>query len=164
MSKEWTRYADCKPESAGLYEWRVPSKAVPGATLIVAALMRVRGAGYENALSPEFDYWDGYRLHVQCDVQWRTTDLVLDKHRTPAVLSIEGLELSPCSSCGRVPSIEAHQRPASGGIVCLPNPWNLNSWRFICCDWGSTPSMADPRDIERIRRATRAKAAIHAPA
>ncbi len=155
--REWKRYSTERPVAAGIYEWRLPSKAVPGAVLIVAASMRKRGAGFEAVLSPEFDYWDGYRVHVRCDVEWRTTDFVPARHqRTPAVLSIEGLDISPCSRCGKVPHIEAHQRDNFGTTIC-PDPWNLNSWRFMCCAWGSTPSMADPREIERIRRETRCR-------
>lgn len=155
----WIRLKDQAPTEAGLYEWRVPSKAVPGAVLIVVAKMRKRGAGFESVLSPEFDYWDGYRVHVRCDVAWRPTDYAPTAHqRTPIVLGIEGLELAPCSCCGKTPHFEAVQRDAYGQTIC-PDPWNLNSWKFQCCSWGSTPWMADPREIERIRLETRGRAA-----
>lgn len=153
----WTRFRDAQPTEAGIYEWRIPSKAVPSAVLIVAAKMRMRGAGFENVLSPEFDYWDGYRVHVLCDVEWRATEFSPAKNqRTPHILSIEGLDISPCSCCGQVPRIEAHQSDRFGTTIC-PDPWNLNSWRLICCEWGSTPRMADPREAERIRRETRCR-------
>lgn len=157
----WIRYKDEQPQEPGLYEWRVPSKSVPGMVLIVAANMRMRGAGFETVLSPEFDYWDGYRVLVQCDVQWRETLFMPQTYEnTPAVLSIEGLDISPCSHCRKKPRIKAHQTSNMGGIVLNPCPWNLNTWRFSCCAWGETPRMDDPREIERIRRATRGS---HAP-
>ncbi len=62
MSAGWTLYSERRPDKAGVYEWRVPSKAVPGAVLIVAAHMRMRGAGFSQVLSPSFDHWDGYRV------------------------------------------------------------------------------------------------------
>jgi len=156
--RTWTRYIDERPKEAGLYEWRVPSSAVPGMVLIVAAAMRMRGAGFETVLSPEFDYWNGYSVLVQCDVEWRETEFVPQKYQsTPAVLAIEGLDLSPCSHCGKVPRIKARHASSMGGIVLNPSPWNLNTWRFSCCAWGETPSMYDPREIERIRRETRGK-------
>lgn len=155
----WTKFSERRPSEAGVYEWRIPSRAVAGAVLIVAAHMRYRSAGYERALSPEFDYWDGYELHVRCPVEWRETaehgDLKTYQHR---VISVEGLDPCECIYCGKRPKLEAHQRARDGGIVCGPDPWELNSWKFVCCAWGSTPSLSDPREIERIRRAAVAKA------
>ena len=70
MSK-WTNYADSKPD-AGLFEWRIPSISLPGEHVIVASMMRLRGAGFGNPiLSPSFDHWDGYRVHVPNGLQWR---------------------------------------------------------------------------------------------
>jgi len=156
-NNSWTRYSAERPTEAGIYEWRVPSKAVPGVVLIVASQMRMRGAGFETVLSPEFDYWDGYRVHVLCDVEWRPATFVPAKNqRTPALLGIEGLQLSPCSHCGNTPRIEAMQRDSLGTTIC-PDPWKLNIWRLVCCSWGNTPWMTDPREIERIRRTTRGR-------
>lgn len=155
----WVRFNDAHPTEEGFYEWRVPSKALPGVVLIVAAKMRMRGAGFEYVLSPEFDYWDGYRVHVQCDVEWRNLSVKLKENQSSiVVLSIEGLEVSECSHCGQIPTIEAVDVSRYGGVAFSPNPWNLNTWRFTCCNWGSTPRMSDPREIERIRRLTRNKA------
>ncbi|KNE28185.1 hypothetical protein AFM18_08460 [Achromobacter spanius] len=156
----WVRLKDQVPTEAGMYEWRVPSSTVPGMVLIVAAKMRMRGAGGTDVLSPEFDYWDGYRVLVQCEVEWRPTAFVPGKYqRTPAVLGIEGLEISPCSRCGKVPGITAHQVHPHGGVICNPVPWQLNSWKFVCCAWGETPTLNNPLEIERIRRETRGRAA-----
>lgn len=154
----WTRYADERPAVAGLYEWRMASKALPDGVLIVVAEMRVRGAGFKTVLSPEFDHWDGNRVLVPADLEWRQTNISLNPwQRTPLVLGVEGLDVAACSHCGNAPSIEAHQLPASGGIVVNPYPWELTHWRFVCCAWGRTPQMRDPREIERIRRQTRSR-------
>lgn len=159
MSSEWILYSERKPESAGVYEWRVPSKAVPGVVLIVAAHMRMRGAGYTSVLSPTFDYWDGYQVHVMAPVEWRQTDAHGDiKTHESKVIRIEGLDPCDCIYCGKSPRLEAYQRYSGGGVVVGPSPWNLNDWRFVCCAWGSTPWRKDPREIERVRREAIARA------
>lgn len=158
-SDGWKLYSEERPTAAGAYEWRVPSKAVPGAVLIVTAHMRMRGAGYTSILSPSFDYWDGYQVHVRAPVEWRANEaLEPTKEYECKVLSVEGLEPCECIYCGRVPRFEAHQRYSDGGLMVSPAPWDLNAWRFVCCSWGSTPTMKDPREIERTRRNAFARA------
>lgn len=161
MSKnEWTLYSESRPKAAGVYEWRIASKAVSGAVLIVAAHMRRRGAGGEFVLSPVFDYWDGYRVIVPGGIQWRATELHADMRSCDQkVIEVEGLSPCECIYCGRRPTYSAHHRHRDGGIFCSGNPWDLNSWQFLCCAWGNTPHMKDPREIEAIRRKALATAA-----
>ncbi len=155
----WTLYSERKPTQEIPYEWRVPSATVPGMTLIVAAYMRTRWAGYSEALSPVFDYWDGYCLHVQAPVEWRETAEHGElKRHDVKVISVEGLEPCACIYCGKVPTLKAEARARDGGLWCSPPPWQLNSWRFVCCAWGSTPWLDDPRAIEVRRREAIAKA------
>ncbi|MDX7486336.1 hypothetical protein, partial [Citrobacter freundii] len=52
---EWIKYSERKPDDAGTYLWRMGSRAVKGLTVIARAKFRLRGAGYEDVLSPEFD-------------------------------------------------------------------------------------------------------------
>ncbi|NDO80424.1 hypothetical protein CJP72_06425 [Citrobacter sp. NCU1] len=61
---EWINYSDRKPESAGMYLWRMKSRVVEGVFVIARKKFRLRGAGYHNVLSPEFDHWDGYSVNV----------------------------------------------------------------------------------------------------
>lgn len=155
---EWTLYREKRPESAGVYEWRLLSAAVPELVLIVAAHMRWRGAGAKNVLSPVFDYWDGYRVSVPPFAEWRaTTDHQGIKSHEQIVVAIEGLEPGACIYCGKRPEIKGFWKTSRGIVVCA-EPWRWNSWRFRCCEWGNTPSRSDPRDLEVTRRAAIAKA------
>jgi len=153
----WTDYADAKPE-AGLCEWRIPSLSLPGEHIIVSAMMRLRGAGHgDPILSPSFDYWDGYRVHVPCGLQWRVT-LAIDRD----AICVEGLEHADCIYCERRPTLHGCQRPADGrGVIINGDPWRFNSWWLSCCRWGATPHVDDPRELERIRREAFARARHH---
>jgi|TARA_A100000171_G_scaffold5712_1_gene4527 hypothetical protein len=153
MLADWKLYSDERPTNAGVYEWRVQSKALPGLVLIVAVHMRWRGAGFERVLSPHFDYWDGYKVHVLSPVEWRETSDHADlKESGLKVVFIEGLEICPCIYCGQIPAIRGIKQYRDGGIGVNPEPWTMNSWKFECCAWGTTPWIDDPRKIERIRR------------
>jgi hypothetical protein len=155
----WTDYATEQPATEGVYEWRVPSIAVPGAIVILAAHMRQRGAGYRDVISPVFDYWDGYRVHVPNGLQWRPTDAhgEIKKHEQ-RLIGVEGLEHCDCIYCGEKPSLHAVQGGRDGGVMVGGSPERLNSWWLQCCPWGKTPHLSDPREIERIRRAAISKA------
>lgn len=158
----WTDYAEKKPPVAGPYEWQVPSKAVKGMTVRVLAHFRERGAGYTEVLSPEFDYWDGYRVHVPAGTQWRAapegTDL---KPYKQELLCVEGLDFVPCPYCQRKPRLNGVRRASDGGVVITGDAHEFNSWWLECCTWAHTPRFADPRELE----ATRSKtiAALSAP-
>ncbi|HDT5664727.1 TPA: hypothetical protein QHJ54_004662 [Enterobacter asburiae] len=52
---QWVKYSERKPDAAGVYMWRMGSRKVKGLTVIARAKFRLRGAGYEDVLSPEFD-------------------------------------------------------------------------------------------------------------
>ena len=150
---DWTLYSEQAPTRSGVYEWRVQSQAVPGLTLIVAAHMRKRWAGYSEALAPVFDYWDGYQVRVLSPVEWRETEDHSDlKEYETKIVRLVGLEPCACIYCGRVPTINAQCRARDGGLVIGPEPWRLNSWQFTCCAWGRTPWLDDPRAIEEKRR------------
>jgi hypothetical protein len=150
---EWINYAERRPQTEGAYEWRVPSVALPGEAVIVAAHMRTRGAGYSNVLSPVFDYWDGYRVHVPEGLQWReTAEHKAIKSYEQKLIGIEGLEHCACLYCGQVPTLHAVQGGRDGGVVVSGAPHRLNSWWLQCCSWDKTPHLANPRDIESMRR------------
>jgi hypothetical protein len=160
----WTLYSERRPTHEMPYEWRVASKAVEGLTLIVAAWMRTRWAGYSEALSPVFDYWDGYRLNVESPVEWRETEGHNDlKRHDIKIIEVEGFKPCACIYCGKVPTLKAEARARDGGLWCSPPPWNLNSWRLVCCQWGSSPWMDDPRKIEEKRREAFARARGETP-
>lgn len=159
-AREWINYAETRPAKAGVYEWRLPSLALPGEFVIFHAHMRLRGNGYSDPiLSPSFDSWDGYRVSVPEGTQWREADPAVkcEWHQTTGLL-LEGLTFAPCLYCDAEPRLDGYQAAQFGGVVGCPNPQNLNRWRLKCCAWGSTPTLLDPREIERIRRAAISKA------
>lgn len=99
---EWTLYSVRRPSSPGIYEWRMPSRAIPGMVLVVAAHMRERNAGYTREVSPEFDYWDGYKLHVPKEVEWReTSEHAGLRECDTKIVSVEGLALANAFTAGR---------------------------------------------------------------
>jgi len=135
-----------------VYEWRMPSVSLAGEHIIVAAKMRWRGSGYDKCLSPNFDHWDGYRVRVPAGLQWRpvTCDRGTPIHAD--LICVEGLEHSACIYCGESPKLNGCQRSNQGGVFINGDPWHFNSWWLSCCQWGHTPHLSDPREIERIRR------------
>lgn len=154
----WINFSDKKPPE-GLYEWRIPSVSLPGEFVIVAAMMRERGTGFDKVLSPSFDHWDGYRVIVPAKLQWRATSRV-GRVIHADLIGVEGLEFDPCIYCEKTPVLHGCQRGSDGrGVIICGDPWRFNSWWLDCCRWGSTPHIKDPRDIFSIRRAALERAA-----
>lgn len=154
-NEQWIKYAEQRPVTAGIYRWRMPSKAIPGIVVSLLEKFRMRGAGYENVLSPSFDYWDGYRVHVPAELEWQDVELPADfslNERTRELI-VDGLHIDPCPFCKKVPSLRAYQYAAYGGLVVCPSPQNLNSWSLECCSWAKTPSYDDPRKLTETRSA-----------
>lgn len=159
MCADWKDYASEKPASAGTFEWKVPSRVCDGMDVRVYANNRLRGAGYEQVVSPAFDYWDGYRVHVPKGTMWREApeDISLKNHEQ-VVVCIDGLDVDPCPFCGNVPKFKGYQQSKYGGYVIGPAPQNLNDWQLHCCRWAQTPSYEDPRQLVEARKALLAKA------
>jgi hypothetical protein len=155
MERQWVTYAEQRPLQTGVYEWKMPSVAVEGMTVIVAAHMRKRGAGYKDTISPTFDYWDGYRVSVPAGLQWRETDGYSDiKDYDVRIIGIEGVAFNGCIYCGSRPLLKAVQQAKyGGGVIVCGAPQHYNSWWLECCQWGRTPHLSDPRELERVRRA-----------
>lgn len=149
---EWTSYQSSPPTEAGTYWWRLRSKVLQDMHLIFTANLRMRGNGYApDILSPSFDHWDGYRVHVpKCE--WKLAPEISAKDHETGNLSVEGLEFLPCPYCGRVPELRAHQYCSGGGFVVCAEPQNYNLFEIRCCAWGNSPTLRDPRDIEKARR------------
>lgn len=149
---EWESYQDSPPIEAGTYMWRVKSKVVPDLFLIFSAQMRMRGNGYgPDVLSPSFDDWDGYRVKVP-SCEWKMAPNISVEKHDYGHLSVEGLEFLPCPYCGETPKLKAYQYCSGGGFVVCPDPQNYNYFEIRCCSWGRSPTLKDPRDIEKIRR------------
>jgi hypothetical protein len=147
----WRDYATDRPPAAGEYFWRVPSNALPGLFVLVRAKHRLRGAGHENVLSPEFDHWTGYRVTVPAGVQWR------EAVESDPKVAPEGIDVEPCPYCGKTPKWEALEGGELGGVVICGDPHRFNRWWLNCCPWGQVPHLRDPREIARIRAAAFAR-------
>jgi len=153
-ASEWIKYSEQKPTNEGPYEWRVPSTAVPGLIVTCVAHMRKRGAGYTEVISPVFDYWDGYRVHVPDGTEWReVSDIKKTQWHEITSIAAEGVVNVPCPFCGMEPSWEAHIASMSGGYVIGSDPHRLNEWKLNCCTWAKTPRFRDPRELSEKRNA-----------
>ncbi|MEY0432216.1 hypothetical protein AB7V88_20785 [Providencia rettgeri] len=133
---QWIKYSEQKPEKEGVYLWRMDSKTVEGEKVIARKRMRTRGAGYQSALSPEFDYWDGYRLHVPEGLEWMEDD------KTKPEINFTGCEdISECPFCKRTPVLHGY----SGFLS--HKPYNLTKFTLDCCKWNGSPTYDDPREL-----------------
>ncbi|EPC3489384.1 hypothetical protein [Enterobacter kobei] len=125
---QWVKYSERKPDSAGVYMWRMGSRKVKGLVVIARAKFRLRGAGYEDVLSPEFDRWDGYSVVVPGELQWAEDDGSLPD------ISFENLpDATECPFCKRQPVIKAFEWDR--GCRIGPEPYILNQFLLKCCGW-----------------------------
>lgn len=151
IERTWISYASERPQVAGVYEWKVPSKAFTGNVLFLAHF-RERHAGFEKVLSPSFDRWDGWRAVVPDGTEWRhAPDATQIKEYAYTNLRIEGLENLPCPFCKAVP--EWHATESWDRCVMVNSaPHKLNSWWLKCCKWATTEH-GDPKRIAQERNA-----------
>lgn len=147
----WTRYDIQPPPCAGTYLWRLPSRGVQGLIVQFAANMRERNAGYRVALSPSFDYWDGYKLIVPKDTEWAPTDLVLEHYSSTTEPQFPELSIDPCPFCQKTPTWKGIHRSNGGGIFIGSNPHEFNTFWLECCAWTKTPHVNDPRALAESR-------------
>jgi hypothetical protein len=151
--KDWREYSEIKPPEAGVYEWSVPSRTCEGMRVIVLAHHRKRGAGHRSVLSPVFDYWDGYRVHVPKGTLWRETTEGADiKWYQQRLIGIDGLDFAPCPFCGEIPRLKGNIT-SGNGVILSDDPHRINSWWLECCAWAKTPHYSDPRELEKARHA-----------
>lgn len=155
----WRDYAVEKPPAEGIYEWRVPSFAVSGLIVRSLAHNRTRGAGHKDAISPAFDYWDGYNLHVPPGTQWREPPegVKLERYEQRLVCA-EGVEFEPCPFCKNEPKLKGYVRASNGGAVVTSDAHRINHWWLECCAWARSPYYSDPRVLAETRKALLSKA------
>lgn len=144
-TKSWRSYSDAKPESPGIYRWRLASTAIDGLYVEFSCEFRSRGAGYQKVTSPQFDHWDGYRVHVP-PCEW-TEDWHEHGKRCEPHIAIIGLSLLPCPFCGEVPDWKGVHEAMDGGIYVCSHPHEFNVWWTKCCQWNHPPHLRDPRVI-----------------
>ena len=151
--REWTSFDEVRPSEIGVYEWR--HKHPLGFVQVFHDEMRMRGAGARDVLSPSFDYWDGYKIHVPAGFEWRLPESPekAEEARKEGVVVIEGLNLRPCPFCGTAPVISASQcgyEGGGGGITVCPSPQNFNTWRINqCCNLIGFNGFASPSKMAK---------------
>jgi|688.fasta_scaffold374278_1 hypothetical protein len=143
-------YAERKPEK-GLCIWRM-AHGSKKFEIVFTAEMRIRGAGFKNVLSPEFDYWDGYRVILPKGlIEWAENPVGMSLpgvHRSN-VLEIVGVEHENCPFCKNQPKWET-----SGGFIGS-TPVSDPYFHLTCCKWfnGKRNSSSDPLALAAARNA-----------
>jgi len=146
----WTFYHKQPPTSAGVYEWRMPSAAVPGITLIAAAYSRERDGRYTTPL----DYWTGWSNQVPPELEWRVSDkpeYKAFKSSDFKLVGVEGLTHIPCPFCQTIPELHSLEGSPYGEVMVGHRFHDFNRFWLTCCSWGKTPMYDDPRELEAVR-------------
>ena len=139
---EFKKYSEEKPQEKGLYVWRVQHDQYEDIVVTFVAKFHERGAGFETVLSPEFDHWDGYRVHVPPSTEWMDYDGV-EPRNMENTLSINELTFSACPLCKEKP------RLVYSGRWIFAAPFQSESWHFKCCEWIGRVRMENPVDLIR---------------
>jgi hypothetical protein len=135
----WNNYAETKPP-AGRVRWKLPHVSIAGLFVVFDANMQLRGAGHKNVLSPEFGRWNGNKVLLPNGVQWQES-------ACPLGASI-GVLIAPCRVCGKAPALVGSTVYSRGGVLVNSHPHEWNDWTLErCCNWSSTPSFEDPREL-----------------
>ncbi|WP_241173591.1 hypothetical protein [Serratia marcescens] len=134
---EWINYSERRPETAGVYLWRMSSRAAKDINVIARKKFRLRGAGYQDVLSPEFDYWDGYSVTVPSELQWAEND-----ESVPDILFESLPEANECPFCKKRPIIKAFEWDR--GCRVNPEPYILNKFQLKCCGWIAAVTFDSP--------------------
>lgn len=118
----FTDFKEAKPE-AGMVTWKASRDGIP---FLFNAEMRWRGAGGVRVLSPQFDYWDGYQVHVKFDVQWadELADLNARKDELRPLV-----DMAPCPFCKETPKVYS-----GGGAIGWP-PMKADYFYMVCCEF-----------------------------
>lgn len=149
--EDWRSYSDCKPDAEGTYEWRVPSRRVDGLVVRFLAVMKMRNAGYEEKLAPSFAYWDGYRLNIPANTEWRPSSEVVKSYDTKLV-AVEDVSNCECPFCGKEPTFKGvEESMMSRGVFVGSAPYDYNRWWLECCSYANSPQSPDPRTLAKFR-------------
>lgn len=117
----FTNFKDAQPKQ-GMITWKGTRDGIP---LLFNAEMRFRGAGRENVLSPEFDYWDGYQVHVKHEVEWAEELYDIDAKRKEVRPLVD---ITPCPFCKETPKVQ-YNAP-----VGWP-PMKADNFHMVCCSF-----------------------------
>jgi hypothetical protein len=159
----WLKYEDQKP-TEGRYWFRVASKyyeeSWSGHRVEFVDVMRMRGNGYQPAvLSPAFDHWDGYSIHIPTEIEWKpvTEDKILafdNKYLlNKYFIHIPTVTVNPCPFCGEAPNVSwtgqwigapVWKRDRISIKCCVPNieHWET-SFTMLLEKWNKRVAKAD---------------------
>ena len=134
MASDWQLYSKERPTTVGFYLWRSPLMLDKDVIVEFSAEFRLSGTASDDSpvLSPAFDYWDGYQVHVPPCTEWHVKSYSSTKTDN---LDVVGLLLLPCPFCGETPVIEGRQRASGSGIFMKDEPYAYNNWNLMCCKW-----------------------------
>jgi hypothetical protein len=130
-------YRKVKPPEEGWYIWRLPHRHFD-AVIVFLARYRLRGAGHQQVLSPEFDHWNGRRVILpEGSIEWDYYDGEPPSYGNE-VIEVVGVELMPCPFCGEVPKWQY------SGKWVLSGPTITEFWYTKCCSWAKSPHYVNP--------------------
>lgn len=154
MSKTYSQYVfhnyrKKKPPVAGWYVWRLPHQFIDDLVLIFLAQQREHESGGERVLSPEFDYWTGYRLTLpKGSVEWAEYE---GEPPRPGdeLLEVVGVQNQACPFCKSEPKWRYSGRYIGSG------PTDTLYYYLECCHWfdGFGSRMQNPIELAKERNA-----------
>lgn len=137
---EFKDYKKERPQEEGLYIWRAKHQYIKDMTITFLGEFRWRGNGHNPmVLSPDFDFWDGYRIHL-IDCEWCDYE---GEGKSRDIIKIDGCELLPCPFCGKTPKFESFTY----------HPTNTDEWFISDCCFLSRKIYGgrDPRELCELR-------------
>jgi hypothetical protein len=135
---KFRNYSKNKPPCPGWYVWRVRHKTMEDVLITFLAQFRVRGTGFTKIVSPEFDYWDGYKVLLPKVIEWAPYKGEKPKDYNNKVLNINSLYIARCPFCKETPEL------IYSGRFIGATPIDSEYWQFSCCGWASSPRIINP--------------------
>ena len=142
LKKEnYNRIKDGLPKESGYFIWKTK---IEGFDIIFPSKMRLRGAGLRNVLSPEFDYWTGFKLILPKEIEeWSELDdsfkISGKANQTPKDLKIIGVSLNKCPFCKNEPTIKYSWKDE------YPN--KNSTFEINCCSWINKKSFKTLKEL-----------------
>lgn len=143
-------YSKEKPPCPGWYVWRVHHRTIKDVLITFLARFRVRGAGLTSTISPEFDYWDGYKVHLpKTPIKWASYVIEEQEnhnkckvlHSNHKVLNVNSLYIVRCPFCKKIPEL------TYTGRFIGATPIDSDYWGFSCCAWAKSPRIVNPVEL-----------------
>lgn len=135
-------YYTIKPEKEGYYLWKVPHKRKPDISITFISQFRLRGAGYQNILSPDFDYWDGYRIILPKQIEWDYyTGPIPQTYKDTVDINNLFKTITICPFCKQIPKLVYSPNHIGGTAI------DSEYWYTECCSWVKSPRYNNPIEL-----------------